>query len=247
MHIYSRFSTVSFILIKKAGRPTNTERGFSMIRTDIFNAPHSQSFPYVLYTPENSDSQEEKLPLVVFLHGWGEKGPADASKAALLMKHGYLKYTASRDYPFIIAAPQCPEGQVWWSYIESLNRFLDMLLASTNADASRVILTGLSMGGFGTWLWGQCSPERFAALVPICGGGVPVGAQQLTGKPVWAFHGDSDATVSPEESLRMISILNKNGGNARLTLYPGCGHNSWEQAYTDEELIRWILEQRLPD
>lgn len=212
-----------------------------MIQKLFFDNPHGQSFHYVLYTPPEFDGSTP-MPLVIFMHGWGEKGNEDGSELDRLFIHGYLKYAGERDYPFMIAAPQCPSGKIWWAFTESLNAWLDHLTACFSVDPRRVALTGLSMGGYASWLWAECFPERFRAIAPICGGGVPVGAQALCGMPVWAFHGDSDTTVPPQESLKMVSKLNSNGGNAKLTLYPGCGHNSWEQAYQDEALIEWLAE-----
>ncbi len=212
------------------------------IRNCFFENPHGQSFHYCLYSPLEYESMKA-LPLVVFLHGWGEKGPEDGSRLDLVCKHGYLKYAAKRDYPFLIAAPQCPLEHVWWQYLESLNAWLDEVLEKTGADPGRITLTGLSMGGYGSWTWAQCFPERFCALVPLCGGGIPVGSDSLVKLPIRAYHGDSDPAVPPSESLKMVSLINSRGGHAVLTLYPGCGHNCWEQAYQDEELIGWIMKQ----
>lgn len=113
-------------------------------------------------------------------------------------------------------------------------------------DRRRIYLTGASMGGMGTWMWGVASPERFAALAPLCGIGVPWYAFRLKDTPVWAFHGDQDGVIRVEESIWMTEAVNRFGGNARLTVYEGVGHDCWLQAYHDPELYEWMLAQRKP-
>jgi predicted peptidase len=121
---------------------------------------------------------------------------------------------------------------------------LDQVLAEYRADPAQVILTGLSWGGMGTWRWGMDQPERFAALVPICGGVSPSGVGALKGMPVWAFHGDADTVVPLEGHRRIVEAAKSAGANVRLTVYPGIGHNSWDRAYADPLLEEWMLAQR---
>lgn len=197
------------------------------------------AFSYLEYLPE-SYGDGKKYPLVVFLHGAGERGE-DIERVAV---HGWMKNVQQGEqFPFVMAAPQCPAGKYWGSYIESLNAFLDELLARYDVDPTRVILTGLSMGGTGTWLWSLSDPERFAAIIPICGTGVVWYGEQLAQKPVWVFHGEADPTVPVTESIQMVQSIRKRGGQPRLTIYPGVGHDSWSRAYAEPELIPWMLSQ----
>jgi len=198
-------------------------------------------FSYLEYLPENYASGEN-FPLVIFLHGAGERGE-DVEKAAV---HGWMKNVREgENFPFVMIAPQCPQGKYWGCYIESLNAFLTYALEKYQVDPSRVILTGLSMGGTGTWLWSLANPERFAAVVPICGTGVYWNGEPLAKKPLWVFHGEADTVVPVTESINMVHGVRKYGGTPKLTIYPGVGHDSWVRAYADPELIPWMLEQRL--
>lgn len=195
------------------------------------------NFSYLQYLPPDFDP-EKRYPLVFFLHGAGERG----DDLSLVARHGYLSY--DREYPFILIAPQCPKERYWGNYVESLLAFLDDVCEKLPVDRDRVILTGLSMGGNGTWLVGMAAPEKFCCLVPVCGWGIPFYAGRVANLPIWMFHGDCDTTVPIEGSMDMLRAVNSRGGNARLTVCYGVGHHSWEQAYTDEELLAWILAQR---
>jgi predicted peptidase len=111
-------------------------------------------------------------------------------------------------------------------------------------DPDRVYLTGLSMGGYGTWSLAAAHPERFAAIVPICGGGNPADAAKLASLPVWVFHGAKDPTVPLERSKEMVEAIKSAGGNPRFTIYPEAGHDSWTETYNNPELYQWLLEQK---
>lgn len=205
-----------------------------------FYNPHGQSFHYLHYAPAEA---EGPLPLLIFLHGYGECGARDGSEVDRVAKHGYFKYIAQdKDYPCIMVAPQCPRGKYWGSFVESLNRFLDTMLAANKVDPDRVYLTGLSMGGTGTWLWSLDSPERFAAIAPICGEGISWYGSHLAGLPCRIFHGDCDDAVSPHASLAMVEEINRAGGHAELIILPGVKHNAWDTAY-DDALIDWFMKQ----
>lgn len=214
-----------------------------MYETLYFENPAGQDFHYLKYTPKAAP-EDGKYPLVIFMHGHGECGAADGSELDIVAKHGFLRYVKEgKDYPFMIVAPQCPKGQYWGTFVESLNRFLDHVIAENAVDEDRICLTGLSMGGTATWMWGMSYPERFAALAPICGEGISWYGFSLANKPIWAFHGDIDESVSPHESLEMVSRINKKGGKARLTILTGVKHNAWDYAYGDE-LAAWLTAQK---
>ena len=209
--------------------------------------PKGQSFHYLRYIPRDLEPGE-KRPLVFFLHGAGERGPEDGSELDRVFRYFWLgRSEKGEEFTFLMLAPQCPDGKYWGSFLESLNRFLDEALQTLPADEKRVSLTGLSMGGTGTWLWALSDPERFSAFAPVCGTGVYWYGEQLIHKPVWAFHGDVDEVVPPEESLSMIRSINKRGGKARLTLFHGVGHDSWVGAYEGDVLMKWLTEKSLED
>jgi predicted peptidase len=109
-------------------------------------------------------------------------------------------------------------------------------------DTDRIYLTGLSMGGFGTWEWATKYPDQFAAIAPVCGGGDLMFADRLTKIPIWAFHGEADPVVPVNRNTDMVKAINEKGGSARMTIYPGVGHGSWVNAYNDEELFKWFLQ-----
>lgn len=200
---------------------------------------------YLLYLPKGYDAASGKRwPLMLFLHGSGERGN-DVWKVAV---HGPPKLVRQgKDFPFILVAPQCPEGQRWQN--EPLLKLLDEVIAAHAVDTNRVYLTGLSMGGYGTWSLGLSHPEKFAALVPICGGGNMIDAllsrngRVLKTLGVWAFHGGKDPVVPLEESERMVNALKRAGcPDVRLTVYPEAQHDSWTEAYNNPELYDWLLK-----
>lgn len=195
---------------------------------------------YLVYLPADYDQDKAKLwPLVVFLHGSGERG----TDVQLVRKTGLTQTLEQRGTtPYVMIAPQCPPTGGWNT--AALDKLLDQALSDYRVDKKRVVLTGLSMGGYGTWKWGCERPERFAALVPVCGGGKPESAASLKGMPIWGFHGDADPAVKLSSGQAMIDAAKKAGADAKLTIYPGVGHNSWGKAYTEPELEPWILAKR---
>lgn len=204
-----------------------------------------QSFPYLQYTPLNFEAEsDKKWPLIICLHGAGERGN-DGWSILGHLPFNHAKPEEGEGLPCFMVAPQCPENKFWNCFIESLNDFLDDILENLPIDRNRVYLTGLSMGGTGTWCWSIANPERFAAVAPICGTGVYWYAENLVNKPLWAFHGTADDIVPVNESLNMIGRIRQLGGNPMLTLYDNVGHDSWVQAYSNPELYKWMLSQSL--
>lgn len=200
------------------------------------------SLKYLLYLPENYDAQAE-WPLILFLHGRGERGD-DLNMVKL---HGLPRLIeAGQQFPFIIVSPQCPLPTTWWLHqVEALNALLDDVVARYKVDQKRIYLTGLSMGGGGTWFLAGRYPERFAAIAPICGSGMRWLAEQIAPLPVWVFHGDADTVVPIARSEEMVETLRQVGGNPRFTVYPGVDHNSWDLTYANPELYTWFLEHQL--
>ncbi|MGD0260166.1 MAG: prolyl oligopeptidase family serine peptidase [Verrucomicrobiota bacterium] len=212
-----------------------------------FKGTASVKVNYLLFLPEGYDAKAEKRwPLILFLHGAGERG-TNVWKVAT---HGPPKnVTAQPAFPFIVVSPQCPEHQVWSKDV--LLALLDEITAKYAVDTNRIYLTGLSLGGYGTWDLGLAYPEKFAAIVPICGGGqlISVMASSRDKGPalktlgVWAFHGGKDPVVPLEESQRMVDALKKAGvPDVKLTVYPDAQHDSWTETYKNPELYEWLLK-----
>ena len=188
---------------------------------------------YLLYLPEGYNASQAEWPLVLFLHGAGERG-SDLEKVKF---HGLPKHIAAGEqFPFIAVSPQCPEGQ-WWD-LKMLSGLLDHIEANYRVDKDRIYLTGLSMGGFGT------EPCRFAAIAPVCGGGQASSACSIKNLPVWVFHGARDNIVPLSASEEMVKALERCGGDVRFTVYPEAGHDSWTETYQNPELYKWLLDQR---
>ena len=199
-------------------------------------------FYYVEYLPKDYDPAKE-YPLVLFLHGAGER-VQDPHQA---MFHGYMKYVREqgKEYPFIFIAPQCIGNAYWGSYTESLSAFLDFILETYPVDRRRVYLTGLSMGGTGTWMFAMARPNTFAALMPVCGSGIYWNVANLLKTPIYMVHGDCDTCVPISNSVEMLTSINSRGGNAKLKICYGVGHDAWNYAYTDDALLEWLLSQHL--
>ncbi len=221
-----------------AMKPSQTAQKFSLERKKVLSAD------YLLFLPEGYGAEATKRwPLILFLHGAGERG----DNIWLVAKHGVPKIdTQQTSFPFIVAAPQCPPKKIWSN--DLLLALLDEVETKYAVDTQRVYLTGLSMGGYGTWSLGLSRPERFAAIAPICGGGeliTPLLANKsdLVRLPVWAFHGAKDPTVPLAESERMVNYMKMIGGKeVKLTVYPEAKHDSWTQTYANPELFTWFLQ-----
>ena len=196
---------------------------------------------YLLYLPADyKKSTDKKWPLLVFLHGAGERG-ADLNK---VKTHGPPKRVASDpDFPFVLISPQCPAGSFW--NIDHLLQLVRSTIKEQNIDPDRVYLTGLSMGGFGSWAMAAEAPELFAAVAPICGGGDPKNAEILKDLPIWTFHGDADRVVPISGTQKMVDAIKEAGGKQiEFTIYEGVGHDSWTETYANEDFYKWLLKQR---
>ncbi len=199
---------------------------------------------YLLHMPP-AYSRRGKFPLILFLHGSGERG----GDVNAIKKHGIPKIVEQQpDFPFITLSPQCPANSTWLYQRDALLMLLDQVMAKYAVDKKRVYLTGISMGGYGAWYLGSEHPERFAAVVPICGGfddmlGYPERVAGLRYTPVWAFHGAKDTLVPLSETTTMVKALRKFGGKVRLTVYPDAGHDAWTRTYENPRLYRWLLKQ----
>ena len=222
-----------------------------------FNATDTPtSLPFQLRKP--SVEKGQKYPLVIFLHGAGERG-TDNKRQMMNGATKILEFAENARKNIFLLAPQCPENDKWadvkWSApTHTLNplptkamaaviHLIDSLVAAEPIDTNRIYVTGLSMGGFGTWDLAMRQPWRFAALVPVCGGGDERQAPKVARIPVWLFHGAKDQLVIPERSRNMVAALKTAGGNPRFTEYPEVGHNAWTYAYADSKMLNWLLDQ----
>lgn len=209
-------------------------------------AIEADGYPYQLFlpagaTPAAAKETGQTFPLLIFLHGSGERG----DDIARVKVHGPPKVAdADPNFPFILVSPLLPAEQDW--DIAKLDHIVDRIVATLPVDRSRIYLTGLSRGGHATWRWAAAEPNRFAAIAPVAGRGDTATACALRNLPVWAFHGDRDDVVSPEGSFTMSRAIRACGGRtSRLTIYPDLGHNAWDPAYADPALYLWLLSHRL--
>jgi predicted peptidase len=221
-------------------------------------------YHFRVFTPKGW-SRKKKSPVILFLHGAGERGADNAAQTRVGIAPAILRQQDS--FPFVVVLPQCPRSR-WWTEpgMQALAlKALDQTVAEFNGDPNRTYLTGLSMGGYGSWAIVANNPDRFAALAIVCGGVRPPPGLSLpkeatpsaeadpygpvaarVGKtPVWIFHGSADLAVRVSESRKMVEALKAAGGNVRYNEYEGVGHNSWDKAYGEAEIFPWMLAQKL--
>lgn len=195
---------------------------------------------YLLALPTGyATDRTKRWPLLLFLHGAGERG----ENLDLVKSHGPIKLAEQgQEFPFLIVAPQCPTGE-WWR-AEILAALLDAIEDRYRVDKTRIYVTGLSMGGYGTWTLALTYPHRFAAIAPICGGGHWWTTPRIKHLPAWVFHGTKDNVVPLKRSQEMVDALRQAGGNVKFTRYPGIGHDSWTATYANPKLYEWLLSHR---
>ena len=232
--------------------------------TSLFEAHRhiedNDTLPYRLYRSMAADTMTEALPLVIFLHGAGERGNDNYMQLKHCIKY-FLDDTITSQYPFLLMVPQCPNEKRWvntdWSLPEhtmdslptaelhSVMAVLDSLTACGAVDSTRVYICGISMGGFGTWDALQRWPEKFAAAIPICGGGDPAYADRMKDIPIYIFHGLLDRVVMPSRSIQMYNALQEVGNEeAILVTYPELGHGCWDEAFLTPGLFRWLFGKK---
>lgn len=196
-----------------------------------------ENIEYLMHFPESFD-KTKKYPLIVFLHGSGTRGD---DLSMLENNSAYKKLCSYKNHDCIVAAPQCCAVN-WNELMSTLISLVEMLRLIEYVDVSRVYLTGNSMGGYGTWELATLRPWFFAAIMPICGGGIAWHTYRLKTVPVYAFHGILDSEVMPEESLKMVRGVNLAGGHAEITFFPDLKHNCWDRVYDDSVLIDKLFE-----
>lgn len=202
------------------------------------------SMPYLLYQPKDYRQDGDKVPLMLFLHGRGESnGPLK-----IVATWGPPRRLAAGEHmKYLVVSPQCPR-ESFWSNDDQQARLLELLAhikKTYNVDEDRIYLTGLSMGGFGTWRLAADHPGMFAAAAPVCGKGNPDDGNKLTALPIWAWHGTEDNAVAFQHSVDMVEAIKAAGGKKiRFTSLEHIGHASWQAAYQSADLYRWFDAQR---
>jgi predicted peptidase len=225
-----------------------------------YRSIQGQTLPYRLFAPNGYDPAKQ-YPLVVFLHGASARGNDNERQLDGPGQWGtsaFVSDDVQQKHPAFVLAPQANRSDTHWvdqwranpsrnpadkEPLELVVELIDALPQEFSIDPGRVYITGLSMGGFGAWIAISRYPHRFAAAVPVCGGGDPTAIGETTAK-VWAFHGGADRLVPPQRSREMIEALRRAGADPRYTEYPGVGHSAWERAYQEPDLLDWLFTQR---
>lgn len=225
---------------------------------EIFIGKTNDTLPYRLLEPLSAEPGK-KYPLVIFLHGSGERG-SDNEKQLIHLPITLVSEEGRKNFPCYIIFPQCPETDKWVDYggqTKSLKNqqqtqaslltfhLIDELVEKLNIDKSRIYITGLSLGGMGTFDMISRRPGFFAAAVPVCGIGDTSKAAVIKDIPMWVFHGDQDMVVKVKYSRMIVEAVKKAGGNPKYTEYEGVGHDSWVKAYREPELVPWMFSQKL--
>ena len=231
----------------KTGEPGKQQKHTYVHKAD--KGDSARTLGYHLYLPADygkAEAKDKKWPVMLFLHGAGERGDGKADLDNV-KKHGppmlVEKKPNSPATQFIVISPQCPKNQRW--DVEALKGLLDEVVANHRADRDRIYLTGLSMGGFGSWSMSAQYPDLFAAVAPVCGGGNTASADKIKHLPIWVFHGDKDTAVPLQKSQEMVDALKAAGAKqVEFTVYPGVGHDSWVKAYNDPKLYEWFLSHK---
>lgn len=244
IHLFKRSLLVSALVVGMSSVVFGAEPGQQTSASFVAAIDKPISYDYLIYLPEDYTGRDKKFPLVLFLHGAGERG----DNLDLVKTHGPPKLAAAgKSFPFIIVSPQCAKNEIWDA--EVLLRLVQSIENQYRVDSKRIYVTGLSMGGFGTWSLVARAPEKFAAAAPVCGGGnfidFVLGSKEtkdaLKSLPLWVFHGGADGVVKVTEAYRMVSLLERGAREIKLTVYPGVGHNSWTETYDNPALYEWFL------
>ena len=213
-------------------------------KTEIIGEMHG-----IVTVPDDYDKKTERLPVIVFLHGAGERGDPEKELEKVRV-HGIPKYFCENSVHMgvraITVSPQCPEGITWQRLVFPLMTYIKAAVKEYNGDEDRISITGLSMGGYGTWNMITAFPHYFSCAAPICGGGTPweTRSADLKDFKIWAFHGIDDPAVFVRCSLDMVEAARTAGADVTFTTFDHVGHGSWVNAYEETELIPWLAKQK---
>ncbi len=238
--IFTSAILLSFLVLGcSTGNITMKETSRQIVERIENSSTKAMNNKYLLYLPKDYEKDGKPSPLILFLHGAGERGDS----IELVKRHGSPKIVETgKDLPFVIVSPQCKE-KLWWDSNE-LYSFLEEVISKNNVDTNRIYLTGLSMGGFGTWDLAIKHPNIFAALAPVCGGGDTSKVCEIKDVPIWVFHGAKDPVVPIQRSEEMVEALKACGGNPMFTVYPDAAHDSWTETYNNPKLYEWFLNHK---
>ena len=231
----------------------------TLMQAERFTTPFGEALNYRVHHPYVETGK--RYPLILFLHGAGERGSDNISQLEYGVKD-ILSFVQEAEQPTFLLAPQCPSEMRWTNILgrttshphlpefpsypmKLVIELLETFINNKPVDPNRIYLTGLSMGGFGTWDLLMRRPHLFAAALPICGGGDTSKTCLIKHIPQWIFHGSADPIIVPEHSRRMVEALEGAGGNPRYTEYEGVDHNSWDQTYANTEVLKWLFRQTL--
>lgn len=194
---------------------------------------------YLFYKPDDFD-ENKQYPVLIYLHGAGERGYGDCK---LLKANGPMREVdLGKKLPFIIVYPQCEPNKTWFDYGERLSALAETCCNLSYADKNRIYLTGNSMGGFGTWSLAMARPDLFAAIVPVCGGGMPWNTYMLENMPIWAFHCSGDPIVGVHETQKMLEGVRRyTKAEVLETIYPYDYHDAWTETYSNPKVYEWLL------
>lgn len=192
------------------------------------------------YLPESYNEESKNFPLVIYLHGRGERGNGGSDLKEIKKNGPHKMIEEGAEFPAVILSPQ---SKSWWN-IDSLDLFVEWAFENYRIDTTRFYLTGISMGGGGTWLYAKEFPEKLAAIVPICGDAKATGAENLVDIPVWAFHNKGDHIVEVELTYSWINSIKEAGGDPLVTIYEQSGHDAWTETYNNESMWEWMFGQK---
>lgn len=238
--IFSTFLAVSMLVSAAQSSATPLQEEFHFEARQ----PGEAQINYLLFLPERYNGSglngtKTNWPMILFLHGKGQSG----TNLAKLKETGLPKFVESDpNFPFILLSPQSSTGKGWNN--DTLIELVDHVIRNYRVDTNRIYLTGLSMGGYGVWSLAAAYPSKFAAVVPISGGGKPAKAKKLARLPIWVFHGAEDTTVPVQRSREMVAAIKAAGGNIKYTEYPHAQHDCWTQTYGSRDLYTWLLAQK---
>ncbi len=205
----------------------------------FFESGNFEGMNYLVHYPDRY-REGKKYPVLFMLHGAGTRGiTLEQYKASA----SFADIARASDHKLIIVAPHCT-GNFWYDKYETLVRLAKAVAGMPFTDPTRFYLCGASMGGYTAWQLALSEPTLFAAMIPICGGGMYWSASRLLNLPIWAFHGAKDTTVFPDESQKMVDAVNRKGGSAKLTIYPDNAHDAWNDTYRNPEVFAWLLSHK---